>query len=120
MSSRADAGARFSTDRGATHPYRGTGITVPTLAEVLEQFPRIPLLIEIKTKAAAELLRRLGATGKTLIVDVKLDEKFQLSARNIAGVSIVPSAKLTARDVMNTTRIIATRAAVERLQEVLA
>ena len=41
---------------------------------------------EIKTKPAAELLRRLGASGKTLVVDVTLDEKFQLSARNIAGV----------------------------------
>ena len=74
---------------------------------------------EVKTKAAAATLQRLGATGKTLIVDVKPDEKFTLSARNIAGVSIVPSGRLTARDVMNTARIIATRAAVERLQEVL-
>jgi large subunit ribosomal protein L4 len=75
---------------------------------------------EIKTKPAAELLRRLGARGKTLLVDVKLDENFRLSARNIAGVSLVPSGRLTARDVMDTSRIIATRAAVERLQEVLA
>ena len=74
---------------------------------------------EVKTKAAAATLQRLGATGKTLIVDVKPDEKFTLSARNIAGVSSVPSGRLTARDVMNTARIIATRAAVERLQEVL-
>jgi large subunit ribosomal protein L4 len=74
---------------------------------------------EIKTKAAAELLRRLGARGKTLVVDVLPDEKFHLSARNIAGIRIVPSGRLTARDVMDTKRIIATRAAVERLQEVL-
>ncbi len=50
---------------------------------------------------------------------MKLDENFTLSARNIAGVRLVASGRLTARDVMNTTRIIATRAAVERLQEVL-
>jgi large subunit ribosomal protein L4 len=75
---------------------------------------------EVKTKAAVELLRRLGATGKTLVVDVALDEKFHLSARNIAGVRLVASGRLTARDLMNTGRIIATRAAVERLQEVLA
>ena len=74
---------------------------------------------EKKTKAAVELLKRLGATKKTLIVDVKLDENFELSARNIAGVRLVASGRLTARDVMDTTRIIATRAAVERLQEVL-
>ena len=75
---------------------------------------------EIKTNATAELLRRLGAIGKTLVVDVTPDEKFNRSARNIAGIRIVPSGRLTARDVMDTKRIIATRAAVERLEEVLA
>ena len=74
---------------------------------------------EGKTKAAAALLKRLGATGRTLVVDVKLDEQFERATRNIAGVSLVASGRLTARDVMNTSRIIATRAAVERLQEVL-
>jgi large subunit ribosomal protein L4 len=75
---------------------------------------------EIKTKPMVELLHRLGATGRTLVVDVKPDDKFTRSARNIAGVSIVASGRLTARDVMDTRRIIATRAAIERLQEVLA
>jgi large subunit ribosomal protein L4 len=74
---------------------------------------------EKKTKPMAELLKKLGATAKTLVVDVALDDNFNASARNIAGVRLVASGKLTARDVMDTTRIIATRAAVERLQEVL-
>jgi large subunit ribosomal protein L4 len=74
---------------------------------------------EKKTKPVAALLSRLGASGRTLVVDVALDENFQHSARNVAGVRLVPSGRLTARDVMNTTRIIATRAAIERLQEVL-
>ena len=72
-----------------------------------------------KTKATAALLKRLGATGKTLIVDVQLEENFTHSARNIAGVHLVPSGRLTARDVMDTNRVVATRAAIERLQEVL-
>jgi len=76
---------------------------------------------ERKTKAAVEVLTRLGVPrgGKTLIVDLKLDETFVRSARNVAGVTLVPSGRLSARDVMNAGRIIATRAAVERLQEVL-
>ena len=74
---------------------------------------------EVKTKAAAALLKSLGATGKTLLVDVKLNENFLMSARNIAGVRLVPSQQLTARDVMNTGRVVVTRAAMERLQEVL-
>ena len=74
---------------------------------------------EKKTKAAAELLKRLGATDKTLVIDVQPDENFTASARNIAGVRIVASGRLTARDLAHTGRVIATRAAVERLQEVL-
>jgi large subunit ribosomal protein L4 len=74
---------------------------------------------EIKTKAAATLLRRLGGEGRTLVIDVKLDENFELSARNIEGVRLMASGRVTARDVMDTKRIIATQAAVERLQEVL-
>jgi large subunit ribosomal protein L4 len=75
---------------------------------------------EIKTQAAASLLKALGATGKTLVIDAHPDEKFALSVRNIAGVRLVPSSRVSARDVMDAQRIIATRAAVERLQEVLA
>jgi large subunit ribosomal protein L4 len=74
---------------------------------------------EVKTKTAVALLKTLGATGKTLFVDVKLNENFMMSARNIAGVRLVPSQRLTARDVMNTGRVVLSRAAMERLQEVL-
>jgi large subunit ribosomal protein L4 len=75
---------------------------------------------QVKTKPAAEMLRALGAGRKTLVVDVKPDEKLALSVRNIAGVRVVASNRVSARDVMDAQRIIATRAAVERLQEVLA
>jgi large subunit ribosomal protein L4 len=75
---------------------------------------------EAKTKAAAELLKRLGASGKTLVVDVALDEKFAMSARNLAGVAVVASGRVTARDVARAARVVATKAAIERLQEVLA
>lgn len=76
---------------------------------------------EAKTRQAAETLKRLGgdAGGKTLVIDVQPDEAAARSTRNLTGVRLVASGRLTARDVMDTTRIIATRAAVERLQEVL-
>jgi large subunit ribosomal protein L4 len=73
-----------------------------------------------KTKATAAMLKRLGASGKTLVIDVKPDEAFALTARNIAGVRLVASARVTARDVMDTSRVIATREAIEKLQESLA
>jgi large subunit ribosomal protein L4 len=75
---------------------------------------------EGKTKAAAAVLKGLGVTGKTLVVDVKLDETFTLAARNLAGVRLLPSNRITARDVADTTKVVATRAAIEKLQEVLA
>jgi large subunit ribosomal protein L4 len=74
---------------------------------------------DVKTKPMAAMLKKLGASGRTLVVDVAIHDTVGKSARNIAGVTLVPSGRLTARDVMNTSRIIATRAAIERLQEVL-
>ena len=72
-----------------------------------------------KTKSTVAMLQRLGATGKTLLIDVQPDEGFALSARNIAGVRVVQSSRVTARDVMDTTRVVATKDALEKLQEAL-
>ena len=74
---------------------------------------------ERRTKATAEMLKTLGATGRTLLIDVNPEDGFALSARNIAGVRLVPSSRVTARDVMDTSRVIATREAMEKLQESL-
>ena len=75
---------------------------------------------EIKTKAAAEMLRKLGIDGKTLLVDVKPEDKLSLSVRNIEGVRLLPSNRISARDVVDTRRVVMTRAALEKLQEALA
>jgi large subunit ribosomal protein L4 len=75
---------------------------------------------EVKTKAAAELLNRLGVAGKAVLIDVALDENLHRSVRNIAGVAYVPSGRVTARDVMHADQIVATQQALERLQEALA
>jgi large subunit ribosomal protein L4 len=72
-----------------------------------------------KTKSAVELLSRLGADGKTLLVDVTPDESLTLAVRNLPKVALVRSGRLRARDVMNATRVIATSAAIERLQTTL-
>src|SRR5205823_1459672 len=75
---------------------------------------------EVKTRAAAETLKRLGVERKALLIDVMPDEKFERSVRNLRGISFVASSRLTARDVMNADRIVATRTALEKLQEALA
>src|SRR5713101_3639445 len=75
---------------------------------------------EIKTKAAVEWLERLGVTGKAVLVDVAVDDKLAKSVRNIPSVLLVATSRLTARDVLNADRVIATRGAIEKLQEALA
>ena len=75
---------------------------------------------EAKTKAAVELLKRLGVSGKAVLVDVAADEKLARSVRNIPGVTLVQSARLTAREVIGAGRVVATRGAFEKLQEALS
>jgi large subunit ribosomal protein L4 len=75
---------------------------------------------EIKTKAAAAMLKRLGVEGKALLIDVALDEKLARSLRNVPGVTFVPSNRVTARDVAGAGRVVATSQALERLQEALS
>ena len=75
---------------------------------------------EIKTKAAVAMLKTLGVDGKALIVDVHPDEKFALSVRNLAGVRMLPSNRISARDVMDTRKVVLTQAALEKLQDVLS
>ena len=74
---------------------------------------------EIKTKAAAAMLKQLGVTGKAVLIDVAADDKLSRSLRNIPGVTLVPSARLTAREVIGAARVVATRGALEKLQEAL-
>ena len=74
---------------------------------------------EIKTKAAAEMLVRLGVERRALLVDVKPEDKLTLSVRNLEGVRLLPSNQVSARDVMNARRVVLTQAALERLQEAL-
>ena len=75
---------------------------------------------DVKTKEAAALLKRLGVTGKAVLVDVALDENLSLSIRNIPGIALVQSARLTARQVADAGHVVATRGALEKLQEALA
>jgi len=64
-----DAGARYAHE--SAHPYRGQGVRVPTLAEVLDRFPELPMLIEIKTPRARQAVRRTleahGAASRCVI-----------------------------------------------------
>jgi large subunit ribosomal protein L4 len=74
---------------------------------------------EVKTKAAAELLKRLGVEAKALLLDVEPDENLARSVRNLPGVVFLAASRVTARAVMDAGRIVTTQAALERLQGAL-
>jgi large subunit ribosomal protein L4 len=66
------------------------------------------------------MLARLGVTGKAVLLDVVLDDNFARSARNLPGVTLVASGRVTARDVVTAEHVVATKPAIEKLQEALA
>jgi glycerophosphoryl diester phosphodiesterase len=88
---KADAGARFSPDGGQTHPFAEKGIGVPTLEGLLERYPGIPLLIEIKVpEASAEalrLFRRHGCEDRVLVdsMDVRALQLFRATKVSIGA-----------------------------------
>ena len=69
-----DAGYDFSPDGGRTRPYRGRGVRVPTLEEVLEEFPGVAVNIDIKAAypgveaAVLQVLRETDAWDRALVV----------------------------------------------------
>jgi large subunit ribosomal protein L4 len=77
-------------------------------------------LAETKTKTAVQLLKSLGSTGKTLVVDLAIDDSFDLATRHIAGLQYLPANRISARAVMDATRVIVTGSALEKLQDALA
>ena len=60
-----DAGFSFTLDGGKTFPFRGQGITVPTLEEVLSALPEQLLMLELKV-GSNRMIRQVIATLRRL------------------------------------------------------
>jgi glycerophosphoryl diester phosphodiesterase len=54
-----DAGAWFTRDRGRTYPFRGADVRIPKLRQVLQAFPEMPCMVEVKEPEAQEAVRRV-------------------------------------------------------------
>jgi glycerophosphoryl diester phosphodiesterase len=60
-------------------PFRGAGLTIPTLEEVLSAFPSTPMVIDMKqadppiVRPFGEMLRRFGRSGNTIAASFHLD-----------------------------------------------
>ena len=75
---------------------------------------------EVKTKLLAATLKRLGVDGKAVLIDVAPDQKLTRSARNIVGVTVASSGRVTARELMDAGRVVATKDALAQLQDRLS
>jgi glycerophosphoryl diester phosphodiesterase len=75
-----DAGYHYTPDGGATHPWRGQGVVVPTMDEVLDAFPEMAFSIELKQaepSIATEVVEALVGRG--------IEEQVVVSAFNQAA-----------------------------------
>lgn len=72
-----------------------------------------------KTKEMAGILKGLSVDRKALIVTGDENENVILSARNIPGVTVVTANGINVLDVLNHDKLVITKAAVEKVEEVL-
>jgi glycerophosphoryl diester phosphodiesterase len=82
-----DAGFRFTPDGGKTYPFRGQGVRIPTIEQVLQELPDMRLTVEVKTAAAQqplfEAIRRAAATDRVIAAGER--RIFRTQFRNYDG-----------------------------------
>ncbi len=87
-----DAGYRLTLDGGKTYPYRGKGITIATLEEVLEALPDSHFLVETKphpgiVEATIEAIQKTGAVDRVLMASFT-PAHMDLARKLIPGVAL--------------------------------
>ncbi len=103
-----DAGHQYTRDGGRTFPFRGRGLTIPTLDEILETFPEARLNVEIKGSsegvetAVAEAIRSFAAADRVVVAAREHDimERF----RGLDGNVLTSFSKEEAREFIGRVR----------------
>ena len=74
---------------------------------------------EVKT---GDLAKRFGKLGlqNALVVDGTFDRNFELSARNLSHVALLPAAGLNVYDIIRSDKLVLTKAALTAIEERLA
>jgi len=84
----------------------------------------IVILEEAKSKdiKTGDLAKRFGKLGlqSALVVDGTFDKNFELSARNLSHVALLPAACLNVYDIIRSDKLVLTRAALTAIEERLA
>ncbi|HET6466666.1 MAG TPA: 50S ribosomal protein L4 [Nitrospiria bacterium] len=75
-------------------------------------------LSEAKTKQMALVLKKLEASGRTVIVSSNTDEKLARAVRNIPSVKLLPVQGLNVYDLVCAKHLVIPQDALSRLQEV--
>ncbi len=75
---------------------------------------------EYKTKAMIAMIEALGGARKPLIVLPAADGMIVKSCNNIPGVKTSPAALINVYDILNADKFIASKSAIEKLEEVFA
>jgi large subunit ribosomal protein L4 len=70
---------------------------------------------DAKTGVLAKQFGKMGL-GKALVVDGEFEKNFQLSARNLADVSLLPVAGINVYDIMKSGKLVLTTAAVKAIE----
>jgi large subunit ribosomal protein L4 len=75
---------------------------------------------EISTKKMAEILKNIDATGKVLFATTEITEELVKSARNIPGLALRIAPALSVHELIDSDRVVVTKAAAQRLEEAFA
>ena len=75
---------------------------------------------EIKTAAFAAFLKNINVSGKALVVSENVDEKVVKSARNIAGITTTIATILSPYMILNNRKLVVSKAALAKIEEVYA
>ena len=77
-------------------------------------------IADYRTKDVVEMLKNVKAAKKALIVTTDKDEKVVKSAANIPNVETTNVSRMNVYEIVNHTNFIATKAAIEKIEEVYA
>lgn len=72
-----------------------------------------------KTKSFVKVLEDLSITKKALFVTADLEESVALSAQNLPGISVVAANGINVLDLVGHDQLVMTKAAIEKVEEVL-
>lgn len=73
-----------------------------------------------KTKSFTQLVTDLSLGKKALFVTADVNENLALSARNIKGMTVIAATGINVLDLLGHEKIVMTKAAIEKIEEVLS